>query len=425
MKPEYQGIDSLYKSKADNKDIRDLLEKLIPKASEQMKEFAKQFKGSNEQETCKKIFDYIKNNFVYIADGDEQIIKLPSALLRKKVGDCKSYSLFTASILQNLGIPYHLVYASYNDNPIPHHVYVQTDNGCIIDVVYGKFNQEKKAKYKYKKHMNVRYMAGLGDCGCDHTGIGKTKAGKFLQKVGTGVKKVASDVKGEIKKDLTKVEDKAKDVAGKLKQGGKTIGLAGGRAFFLLLVKNNFDGIASKIALGDTSNLLNSWYKLGGNRTNLAEAIKDGSQKREIKIGFLPRLKKILNIDGVGAFDNLSDTQKAAITGLCTVIGTAIGSAGGSVTIPGVGTIGGGALGTAIGGAGGIVVTALADGLVGALKRTPDDDSGITTPTTTPEGSEDTGNPDPTTIEKVKKFLPFALGIAVVGAGIYYATKKK
>ena len=183
--------------------------------------------------------------------------------------------------------------------------------------------------------------------------------------------------------------------------------------------------MASKISLGSTTALLDNWYKLGGNRTNLGDAIKTGSQKNEMKIGFLPRLKKILNVDGIGAFDNLSDEQKAAITGLCTAIGVAIGSAGGSVTIPGVGTISGAALGTAIGGAGGIVVTALSNELVGALKKTPNSDAGITPPTTTPDSGNDTGNPDATASEKFKKYLPYILGIAVLGGGIYYATKKK
>ena len=122
MQPQFEGIDAVYKSKADNKDIRDLLVKLVPKAKAQMVTFAQKFKGRTQQETCKNIFDYIKSNFTYVADGGEQIIKLPSALLRKKVGDCKSYSLFTSSILENLKIPYKFVYTSYSANPIPQHV---------------------------------------------------------------------------------------------------------------------------------------------------------------------------------------------------------------------------------------------------------------------------------------------------------------
>jgi hypothetical protein len=46
--PSFQGIDVTYKSQADNKDIRDLLVKLVPKAKAQMVEFSKGFRGRNE-----------------------------------------------------------------------------------------------------------------------------------------------------------------------------------------------------------------------------------------------------------------------------------------------------------------------------------------------------------------------------------------
>lgn len=446
MKPKFQGIDNVYKTKADNKDIRDLLEKLVPEATNQMSSFAQSFRGATQEQTCKNIFNYIKNNFTYVADQEEQIIKLPSALLRKKVGDCKSYSLFTAGILSNLGIPYHFVYASYNDNPIPHHVYVETDSGCKIDVVYGIFNKEKKAKYKYKKNMNVRYMAGLGDCGCksSNTGMGITLISKekrqaiketvtsAVEKVTEKAKDIVSDVKGQVKLTTEQISDKTKQLVG----AGKTVGLSGGRALFLLIVKNNFDGIASKISLGDTTSLLNSWNKLGGNRTNLAEAIKDGASKPEKKLGFLPRIKKVLNVDGIGAFENLSTEQKTAITGICTAVGTAIGTAGGSVTIPVVGTIGGAALGTAVGASLGVVTMGLANELVGALKRTPSEDAPLVAPSVTPDASQDTGQNDGDSLDIFKnskdgssslsKNLPYILGgLALLGAGYYFYTKKK
>ena len=409
MKPEYQGIDSVYKSKADNKDIRDLLERLIPKASEQMKEFAKKFKGFNEQETCKKIFDYIKNNFVYIADGDEQIIKLPSALLRKKVGDCKSYSLFTASILQNLGIPYHLVYASYNDNPIPHHVYVQTENGCIIDVVYGKFNQEKKAKYKYKKHMNVRYMAGLGDCNYSNKRMGKiTIVSKEKRQA------IKEDVKGAVKKVGEKAKEVAsdvKDTAQKVVQKVKTAVpvIAMGRGVFLILVKNNYDGLASRIALNDYTDLLNRWYKLGGNRTTLTEAIKTGSQKPEKKLGFLNKLKNIVGeqpVEGV-RIGKISAGLTTAIVGLATAVATLISPE------KATGAVAGASFGT--------VLVALLPALQGVLANLPK--KGDEPLTEVPQEMPDDGAGDS---GSMSKNLPYILGgIALLGVGIYYATKKK
>ena len=313
MQPPFEGIDAVYKSKADNKDIRDLLVKLVPKAKRQMVTFSRQFKGRTPQETCKKIFDYLKNNFTYVADGNEQIIKLPSALLRKRVGDCKSYSLFTASILENLKIPYKFVYASYSSNPIPQHVYVVTENGCIIDAVYGIFNEEKKPTYKYIQDMNVRYMAGIG-CSCD-SGMGALINPQKKQQI--------------------------KD---KLKQGGKGVvqgGLAGGRALFLAMVKKNLDGFATKLQKIDTNKVKSSWEKAGGKWSNLQEAIKVGAGKPAKRLGFLGKIKQILKskggIQGIGSAST-ADIQAAIVTA-STAIGTAIAPAAGTAAGASVGAV--------------------------------------------------------------------------------------
>jgi len=414
MKPRFQGIDNVYKTKADNKDIRDLLEKLVPEATKQMRTFSQSFRGATQEQTCRNIFNYIKANFRYVADQEEQIIKLPSALLRKKVGDCKSYSLFTAGILSNLGIPYHFVYASYNDNPIPHHVYVETDSGCKIDVVYGIFNQEKKAKYKYKKNMNVRYMAGLGDCGCKscNSGMGLTLVSKEKRQA------FKEDVKGAVKK----VGEKAKDIVSDVKEGAKEVVRKAksvvpvasmGRGLFLILVKNNYDGLASKIALYSYTDLLNRWYNMGGNRTKLAEAIKEGSQKPEKKLGFLPKLKKIIGdqpLQGVG-IGKISAGLVAAIVSLTTAVGALI--------FPEKAT------GAAAGASLGTIISSLLPALENVLKNVPNkaDEPLTEVPTDQSANQGDGGGDIPSTMSKN---LPLILGgLALVGAGIYFYNKKK
>jgi len=391
MKPKFEGIDSVYKSKADNKDIRDLLERLVPKAKAQMVEFSQQFKGRTEQETCKKIFDYLKNNFTYVADGEEQIIKLPSALLTKKVGDCKSYSLFTSAILENLGIPYHFVYASYTTNPIPGHVYVTTDKGCIIDAVYGIFNQEKKPNYKYKKNMNVRYMAGMcSDC---NTGIGET----FLQRQARLLREAAAKVKTTVQKAGEKIE-----------QGSKTIALAPGRALILLMIKNNLDGFASKLQAINTTAFSDKWLQLGGNRTDLTNAIRSGASKPEKRLGLLPKIKKLLGsrINGIGQLVIPAET-KAAIIAACSAAGTAIGGPGG----------------TAAGATAGTIIVEVLPTLIGMLKRVPDTSSDtIVSPGELPEGGGEGTTPGGSGMN-LKTILPI---VAVVAAGgIYLATRKK
>lgn len=156
----YQNIT--YKVGATNSQLQRAIEAALPAATAQMKEYAKNFKGISEKDTCQKIFNFLMQNIRYKVDGDNQKIKLPSAFLREKEGDCKSYSLFTASILANLKIPFSFTYASYNPKDhTPEHIYVTTKNGCIIDAVWGKFNSEKKACYKFQKPMNISYISGV------------------------------------------------------------------------------------------------------------------------------------------------------------------------------------------------------------------------------------------------------------------------
>lgn len=151
-----------YKVGATNFELQRAIEAALPAAVAQTKDLAKKFKGSTEKETCSKIFNFLMSDIRYIVDSDNQKIKLPSAFLREKSGDCKSYALFTAAILSNLKIPFSFTYASYNPtDKTPEHIYVTTKNGCIIDAVWGKFNSEKKACYKFQKPMNISYISGI------------------------------------------------------------------------------------------------------------------------------------------------------------------------------------------------------------------------------------------------------------------------
>ena len=373
--PSFQGIDVTYKSQADNKDIRDLLVKLVPKAKSQMVEFSKGFKGRTNKETCKKIFDYIKNNFTYVADGGEQIIKLPSALLKKRVGDCKSYSLFTASILENLKIPYKFVYTSYNNNPIPAHVYVVTEDGCIIDAVYGIFNAEKKPTYRYTQDMNVRYMAGIGaDCTSCSKGVGKVTI-------------ISKDKRQQIKTT-------AQDVAGKFKSAA----FVGGRAVLLGLIKGNYDGIATKMQKVDTNKLKNDWTRVGGDYSALTNAIKEGASKPAKKLGLLGKLKSLLKkkgIQGIGATD--VGAIQAAIVAVATAVGSAIPAAG-----------------TAAGASVGAVLAELYPTILDVVKQTPaSEEEVVIAPAATPADS---------TSFNFGSLLPI---IAIGGAVYYFATKKK
>ena len=384
MEPAFRGIDVTYKSQADNKDIRDLLFSLVPQARAQMKSMAKSFRGRNEEETCRNIFDYIKGNFGYVADGKEQVIKLPSALLKYKVGDCKSYALFTAGILENLKIPYKFVFTSYNSNPIPGHVYVTTEGGCIIDAVYGKFNREKTPTFKYTQNMNVRYMAGISACG-DNYRYKRRGVGATGMSGGKPVRKIA---------------------------------LAPGRGLFLGIVKANLDGFASKLQKVNPDKLKKNWENVGGNYSKLVNAIKVGAAKPAKKLGFLGLLRKRIKqqggVNGIGAAND--QAVQAAIVSAATALGAAIGGVGAGVTA----TVG-------------AVMAAMYPVIKDMVIQTPATDETdvlVQTPgivaendaDAVPEGAGPGNQTTPGAQFDFQKALPL---VAIAAAGVYFATRKK
>ena len=150
------------KQGASNSELQRAIEAAIPEATKQMQRQAARYKGKSELESCQNIFNFLKNNIHYKADGTNQQVRLPSGLLRTGQGDCKSYTVFTSAILNNLKIPHSLCYVSFNPkDPTPTHIYVITDKGCIIDAVYGKFNKEKKPTSKTLKKMNISIISGI------------------------------------------------------------------------------------------------------------------------------------------------------------------------------------------------------------------------------------------------------------------------
>ena len=300
MKP---GQNITVKTAATNQQLQRALEAALPGAVAQTKDIAPKFKGGTDSETCKKIFDYLKTQIRYDKDGFTQKIKFPSALMRERSGDCKSYALFTAAILKNLGIPFRWTYASYTPGvKVPGHVYITTDSGCIIDAVWGKFNSEKKPFNKFYKSMNISYISG-----CEPA-VGAIA----LPKIGAGLKKAATTV-----------------TSGAAASALKTASLAPGRNLFRVMVQNNLDGIASKLAKMNQAQILDLWKKVGGEPGKIAADIRKGSAKPAKKLGLLGLVKKKLTakgIRGIGATDAQVITE---LVPAATAAGTAVGAASG------------------------------------------------------------------------------------------------
>jgi len=388
--PTFEGVNSTYKSDADNADLRKAIVQAVPKATQQMKDFSAQFSGANDQQTCKKIFDFLKNQIQYKADGANQIVRFPSALLKTKTGDCKSYSLLTAAILNNLKIPCKFVLQSFNDNPTPSHIYVETMSGVKCDAVWGKFNSEKPSTYRYTIPMNVKYMAGTGgDCGCSSckpaigsVGIGLTQQNREacnkkyptrrLWKNGPDINAVSRNA-CYAAKEVEEKAQQAKDYVAKLNLKKYFGSLP--RQIQLGMYSTNIDGMATNLNNSSSKNqVLMEWVRLGGDKKALERAIRDGSSKKPIKVGFKSaiekKIKELLNKHkGIkGASDNIddnafyrkeakkllmepgtvSDAYMSTLLALGAKFGATIGGIVGSV-VPGAGNVADAATGTTAG----------------------------------------------------------------------------
>jgi len=284
------GQTILVKTNATNGELQRAIEAAIPQATKQAATFASRYKGKNEWETCKKIFDYLKNSINYKADGLDQQVRLPSGLMRTKQGDCKSYSVFTSAVLSNLGIPHKLVYASYDPkDSTPSHIYVMTDCGYIVDAVYGKFNAEKKATYKKYKPMNISYIAG----------VKPRKIGRSLsaaQKIAIGAQKVLPMA-------------------------------VGGRSIVRNLIQKNAGGFATSLNKlmvesrsqrpGQTSwdkmrSIELNWLNKGGNPNELYESIAEGASKTPTGAYF----NKLMKMKAGGYSPNPAQWIAAAVSAL-------------------------------------------------------------------------------------------------------------
>lgn len=388
--PTFEGINSTYKMEADNADIRKAIVNAVPKATEQVKEMAASFSGANDQETCKKIFDFLKNQINYKADGADQIIRYPSALLKTKTGDCKSYSLLTAAILNNLEIPCRFVLQSFNEDPTPSHIYVETMSGVKCDAVWGRFNSEKPSTFKYYIPMNVKYMAGIsgvkpmGNCGCATCNTA----------LGTPINGVVDDIcwarwpyregkypwggkydKNKIERATCFVTEGTKQGALKAKNWVDELNLkkyfgAPARQITLGIYSLNLDGLASNVNNTPAkAKLLDEWIRLGGDPKALDRAIKDGSSKKPVKWGMREavekKIREYLNKNKViSGVDNARIREQAkkllvepnpvsdAYVGTLVALGGTYGALGGGIVgsaIPAVGNAAGATVGGTMG----------------------------------------------------------------------------
>lgn len=406
------------KQNATNSQLQAAIEAVIPMATKQMTSQAKQYQGKTDLDTCRNIFVFLKG-LNYKADGNEQQVRLPSALARTRTGDCKSYSVYTSAVLSNLKIPHYLTYTSYNPNDkTPTHVYVTTKDGCIIDAVYGIFNKEKKPSYKINKPMNISYIAGIktsnsrinnvnaGTCGIMGAETGKD----WAQKLGIW-DSIPITVKSlYLRNTVTPLYGIAREI-------------------FLSIIRKNGGGLANSLyklyQVARTNNaspefkkyraIELEFFQKGGNPNDLRQAFEEGNTKTPTGAYF----NQLMKDKAAGKDVKLTQWIKGAIS---LLFGKKYNESTGEITGAGLGI---GDPATAAAGTGsaaiwasmiGTVVTTLGTALI-AAKVNPASGETPTGPIT-PDTGAGAG-------EGLRKNLTPILLIGGAAAALYFITKKK
>lgn len=181
--------DVLSFSDGDTADIISTVLSMHKKYSGEVKDFAPYLKGNSLVQTCGNIWHFIKANIKYKKDPDGvQWVKSPARTWADKVCDCKSYSVFIASILTCLKIPCKFRFVSFEkNNPLPTHVYIVVMDGrqeIIIDDVITRFNYE--VPYTHKKDCMTQIVSMNGLPTKSNAQIGRKYPRGFGDTLGNG-----------------------------------------------------------------------------------------------------------------------------------------------------------------------------------------------------------------------------------------------
>ena len=269
------GTTSVVVNMHNTSDIIKQMQKAHYDNSSFAKKIAYKFKGSTVKQTCRNIFNWLKDNIEYrVEPAHLQTTKSLQRLVSDGYGDCKHYSGFFAAILSALNIKHNYRFTSYNNSTTPTHVYVvaydERNQPIYCDAVLEVFNTEKNYTHKIDKNM----LAHLGSIdSIDSIGRRKSEPRK------------SSPNKDAKKAKRKERRDKAKEKLKKLPAGAKRVSLAPARAAFLSLVLLNVRGFANKLSMSNPSKLRQKWEKLGGDYGKLTDAINKGKGKKALLSG--------------------------------------------------------------------------------------------------------------------------------------------
>jgi len=291
----------------------------------------------NVKATCKRIWQFVVDYVKYNLEKGEQL-RTPSRtwhdaqIMARQYpdtpeysADCDCMSLFVGCILFNLKIPFSFRITAYADTlGISHgwqHVYTiahSAGENIIIDPVYHTFNAEKKYEDEKTFPVAKTYLYPMSLNGCDiyqlsgaqcytETEVGdlagrkarrearreKRKARKDIRKAKrSGDKEALKEAKERKKAAKKKLAENRGGFVKAIKKVGKGIAnfakkstMLLPRSMFMLLIRLNFRGMATKFANNENAyqKFLKTWKKVfGGKEKKLKKAVEKGKNKKAL-----------------------------------------------------------------------------------------------------------------------------------------------
>lgn len=284
LMPQPDNKRKVYYQDGSNRNIIKVLESKFPEACKITERCSKLFIGSNDRETANNVWDFLKTNIEYRADGmHSQDIRKPNYFLQSGIGDCKSFALFSMAVLTNCGLQNcRFRYVSFNTSRTPTHVYMVCDdengNEIIVDPVYKYFDAQASFTYKIDHAMEVAVMGYIPSEASNEEKAARVKAIKNRLKS----LPVESNERAFLIYQLRQIKNSVNGIG---KFNVKTIPLAPGRNAYLEIIRFNFRGIAKHLALAiskDVNKVKSKWEKLGGNYSALVAAINAGKDKKPL-----------------------------------------------------------------------------------------------------------------------------------------------
>lgn len=291
------------KNNANTEDIINALAKAAPAAIAQAKAANIPeiigLSGGDVVKDATKVGNWIRGNIKYKIDSfTNQNIQFPSAILKTKQADCKSFSLLYLAIMSAAGYDGGFRFASYRPSGQFTHVYNFFVNSQGEKIPFDACIKGLKESDKYTKikDMKVNYLAGAPIVTDDEQEITRPArilrdrmGNVILEYMDTGERISGPDAEhiAGIRSLVNKAWKGIKKTATKAWKGFKKLALALPRSAALGVMELNFRGVSSQLFRAqknpkEQDRLKELWNRLGGDFGALQKSIDRGRKRKPL-----------------------------------------------------------------------------------------------------------------------------------------------